>query len=681
LHWFLNPKAECLKNFTYETRNSSKRFCEALVKEELPHSGDVCATIKDANWFMASWLNDPTVVSMLQMLSTIQAIPFDKEKAWKNLSENRKITFDYIDIRSGEFKLTDELYIKMNSRGKPLTAFENFKALFSEILSSKDTDFFTEKRTFEGTQVTFQEYFTFKIDSVWTDLFWRFAREKKTDISVCFMNFFAYVAQMCFFKDDTGRTADAFPLTSTDFTRFSVFKKKENVLFLFDILDFFHKVSLDEDNQVCTKRISDFFEGLFLQGTIGGSYREQVRLFDEKGTNLFEKCLLEGKDFDNRNRIMLYCLVAYAVKYEMRGLHRYVRVIRNLLQATRQRNETVYNTNVRINEFGLYWKLFSQLMQHDDVYLVLASGNIDNAGTRISDRALNNEKEKAEIITDGSVCESIKTALIKLEESELFGGLIHQLKPKENHARFPDFLKAVNDFETVSDKLRIASLIACGFGGFYTKRCSLGEMWTFGRFNTIFTGEGTPEQNDGISQSLLNLLNDYCSLPDDIPSRERFRQIISDKLNQSEKRNWRFYFLKYDKDMLKKDLYLSWKNDFECERLSSENRSPLLSYHINPYVWTVSNMLEDEICKTGACWEIYGNPSKVVLWNNVKLNSKEDGWHIALPDGETIPEELRAQYGIDERNILFETKDKDRIEVAVDFCRQLFSQSATDCAD
>ena len=39
------------------------------------------------------------------------------------------ITFDYIDIKSDEFKLTDELYKKMNSRGKPLTSFENFKAL------------------------------------------------------------------------------------------------------------------------------------------------------------------------------------------------------------------------------------------------------------------------------------------------------------------------------------------------------------------------------------------------------------------------------------------------------------------------------------------------------------------------------------------------------------------------
>jgi hypothetical protein len=66
---------------------------------------------KDASWFMTSWKNDPTVVSMLNMLDTVQKQNFDKETAWRNLTENRKITFDYIDIKSDEFKLTDELYI------------------------------------------------------------------------------------------------------------------------------------------------------------------------------------------------------------------------------------------------------------------------------------------------------------------------------------------------------------------------------------------------------------------------------------------------------------------------------------------------------------------------------------------------------------------------------------------
>ena len=50
--------------------------------------------------------------------------------------------------------------------------------------------------------ITFQKYFAFKIDSIWTDLFWNFEMIKNKSISSCFMNFFIYVAQMCYFKDN-----------------------------------------------------------------------------------------------------------------------------------------------------------------------------------------------------------------------------------------------------------------------------------------------------------------------------------------------------------------------------------------------------------------------------------------------------------------------------------------------
>jgi len=467
LHWYLSPKREkeqngikmmtvvdevkkWLKEFTYETRNSSKRFCEKLIEEYLPVSDNVCTTINDANWFMASWQNDPTVVSMLNMLRTIQEQSVDKEKAWKNLLKNGKITFDYIDIKSDEFKLTDDLYIKMNSRGKPLTSFENFKAQFSEILSAKETDYANDKLDYEGTSISFQEYFSFKIDSIWTDLFWNFVMTKNKDISYCFMNFFVYVAQMCYFKDNLDKNASDF--RNNDF---SVFKKKDNALFLFNILDFFYKISLDEYNQVRIDNINNFFKELFQIGIIDDSYHGQVRLFEDNGINLFEKCLLEGKQFENRNRIILFCLVSYAVKYDLKEMNvnfnYYIRVIRNLLQATRQRKETGYNTNVRINSFGKYWKLFNQIQEKPNAYERLLE-DIDNKGTDISDNALNNEKEKAKIIVDNASSNQVNIqALFKLEEFDCFKGLIYQLKPRENANRLINYSKAVGEIWSIKN--------------------------------------------------------------------------------------------------------------------------------------------------------------------------------------------------------------------------------------
>ena len=56
--------------------------------------------------------------------------------------------------------LSDDIYIKMNSRGKPLTEFEMFKARFEKML----------ERHFEAAS---QEFAT-KIDTVWADVFWAY---------------------------------------------------------------------------------------------------------------------------------------------------------------------------------------------------------------------------------------------------------------------------------------------------------------------------------------------------------------------------------------------------------------------------------------------------------------------------------------------------------------------------
>jgi hypothetical protein len=691
LHWYLSPKKETeqngikmvtvtdefkelLKNFTYETRNSSKRFCEKLIEEYLPVSDDVCTAIKDANWFMASWHNDPTVVSMLNMLNAIQEQDLDKDKAWRNLLENRKITFDYIDIRSDEFKLTDELYIKMNSRGRPLTSFENFKARFSEILSAKDTDYVNDKLDYEGTQITFQEYFAFKIDNTWTDLFWNFGLKKHKDISSCFMNFFTYADQMCYFKDNINKNVYEFR------NDFSVFKKKDNILFLFGTLDFFHKISMDEKNQVSINNIDIFFENLFQKGKIDESYQGQVRLFEDKGINLFEKCLLEGYQFDNRNRIMLYCLVYYVIKYDLKEvnseLRYYIRVIRNLLQATRYKDEITYNTNVRINSFGKYWKLFNQLLDDPNVYKRLVK-SIDNKETEITADALNNEKEKAEIINAHIPAPSIIQAIFKLEEHKHFGGLIHNLNPKDNVNRLTDWSIFIREIWNCGDDLITASLITCDFAGFYTKNCRLGEMWFWGQasnWKTILSGQS--KIDDDLSEPILLLLDKYGKkkLSDStLRPQEILEGIIQEFLNYLTEKSWQYYFCRYKEYFLQDSNYYSWKKDeFEHEILGSTGYNPLLSYHINPYVKAVSNILDDTICKECNCYARYSDESCLVLNNNIGLYSKKDGWHIKTFEGQKISDALIKKYNIDNRNVFFEANGKDRIEIAVDFCTDLY---------
>ncbi len=693
LHWYLAPKEvvkvhqenkeeiefECvsedvkiwLKKFTYETRNSSKRFCQELINNILPSNDEnLSVLIKDAPWFMSSWRNDPTVVSMLNMLDTIQKAGLDKTASWENIVFNKKISFDYIDIRSDNFKLTDELYIKMNSRGKPLTAFENFKASFSEILSSLDTNYLNEKIIYKNSEVTYQQYFAFKIDSVWMDLFWSFSKQNgNVSVDDCFMNYFVYIAQMCYFKDNLDKTAEDAK------GNFSVFKKKENILFLFNSLDWLHRVSY-ENNQADTMLIDSFFSEIIQTKKIDETYNNQVRLFDEdlNEYNMLKKCLIEGTKFDNRYRIILYCMFSYVIKYDLihpnQELKSFIRVIRNLLQATRQRNETVYNTNVRINSFGNYWKLFAQLMLQGDVYNCLV-GSIDNEKTDISAVALHNETQKAEILLNDKI--DVK-ALFKLEEFTSFDGLIYQLKPQENKDKLTQYSQAVREIWNKNNKasLIIGAMIASGFEGFYTKPCKLGEMWFFGNknnWNTILTSE-----KEDISKSTIQLLDNYIS-GNLLSPASKLQNIIDNYLNNLAEKNWQYYFLKYPQ-MLSRYNYFAWNNDFEIRLLGSLGSNPLLAYHINPYVLVTSNLLDDAICEERHCYTQYSYTSGLVLKNGIILYCEQKGWAIELPENYQLDNAMKQRFNINDKLLLIESDDRDRIEIAVDFCKAIYHSNS-----
>ena len=151
LHWYLAARSgisqeECrfLAEFTYRTRFSARHFCEQLVNERpafpLPSIGKagkaaLSSWLTDQPWYAGAWKHDPTIQSMLVALDDLHALFADDDQAtcraaWERLVDEDRplITFDFLSVE--DMGLTDELYIKMNSRGKPLTPFEHFKADF-----------------------------------------------------------------------------------------------------------------------------------------------------------------------------------------------------------------------------------------------------------------------------------------------------------------------------------------------------------------------------------------------------------------------------------------------------------------------------------------------------------------------------------------------------------------------
>jgi hypothetical protein len=192
IHWYaalINDRLnlenkQILERFSYETRASSREFCKALINKDLlfsKESDKISDKIIDSSWFFLAWKKDPTISSMLRALDDIHDIFSNINNLWSLLiNDNNLISFYYVILE--DIGLTDDLYIKMNARGKLLTSFENFKATFQKRIQQNGWE----------KNLKFVESFAFKIDTDWTDLFW--SHRKNDRIDDAFIRFISTIA-------------------------------------------------------------------------------------------------------------------------------------------------------------------------------------------------------------------------------------------------------------------------------------------------------------------------------------------------------------------------------------------------------------------------------------------------------------------------------------------------------
>lgn len=212
LHWYLALRAgtlpkdkKVLEKFSYETRISSRTFCQKLCNINItqrcqPQQHGIAAFVRNQTWFYSAYEQDPTIQSMLRMLNgtdisdsnkmditdgieeyCIQA-ELTEEKAQKLLDqlkgENAPIGFYLLNMEDKNMPLADDLYIKMNARGKVLTDFENFKVDLLKYKLSRDPE-----------NEMSNESFSLLLDTRWTDLFWHY-RSAECHIDEIYMSFF-----------------------------------------------------------------------------------------------------------------------------------------------------------------------------------------------------------------------------------------------------------------------------------------------------------------------------------------------------------------------------------------------------------------------------------------------------------------------------------------------------------
>jgi hypothetical protein len=195
LHWYLawvDGKTEAFRIFAcenersrlaYAVRASSGEFFDSLAIWSPPMRPAAVKwlrpLIEDQPWFFQWWMRDPTIQSALTVLEAIHVKFQETSGFYERLvqSEPPYITVQLLDLEN--FGLSDDLYIKMNARGKPLTSFETLKALVEKHIGVVFPE--PGARELLGRKVTLKEYFSHQIDTTWAEALWTY-RDGMTNV-------------------------------------------------------------------------------------------------------------------------------------------------------------------------------------------------------------------------------------------------------------------------------------------------------------------------------------------------------------------------------------------------------------------------------------------------------------------------------------------------------------------
>lgn len=209
LHWYIarregvsEDKLDFLTKFSYATRYSAREFCKHLVSPDYQpdfNCDRLSDEITDQSWMPLDWENDPTISAMLRMIDYIHVM-FNNScnNLWPRL-EGGCISFYFLPIK--QLGATDDLYIKMNSRGKPLTEFENVKAEWEASIRAISPSIMSQQDAEELQEIEQ------KLDLDWTDLLWPY-RNGQTGSSADdvvddkFIRYLRFLTDLIFYKND-----------------------------------------------------------------------------------------------------------------------------------------------------------------------------------------------------------------------------------------------------------------------------------------------------------------------------------------------------------------------------------------------------------------------------------------------------------------------------------------------
>ncbi len=470
LHWYiaLNAgqdvfKEACnnLKKFSYETRVSSREFCRNLCepKNFSKYNGnDIVGFIENGTWFYSSWKQDPTIKSMLTMLKGTGKdkadgieVVFEEtttkefEEYWETLKrDDAPIEFYYLSLDN--FQLSDDLYVKMNARGKQLTAFENFKADLIGYMREQNNSGEWEELLNEKNGIPHQ------MDTEWTDLFWKY---KSNDNSIDEIYFIFLVRFFLNYKIE-----DIIEKENVYYT-YLMGNGNENVI-KYSSLDFFKwpdsDGSIDKKLFENLKRILDNYKDFvkdkgkdYVESILQNPYTNEKFHF----VPVYKEGTQEVNSISQRERVVFYAVCKYFNEGEAdeESLKHWMRVVWNIVSAREDDGDYSIRS---ISEINNAVKIIKGLRLSHNVYESLKDFDVNNVDDSNISKQLHEEIEKAKKILED---EPWETKIIDAESCAFFEGsirfLFHNEKRETDWSNFETKLNNANRYfkkgENVTD--------------------------------------------------------------------------------------------------------------------------------------------------------------------------------------------------------------------------------------
>lgn len=619
LHWYAAKKENIsadaysfLNKFSYETRYSARYFCTELVDFTPSFTEKISDEIVNQAWFPLDWKKDPTISSMLVMLDAIDNCFKDVSNIWERL-ENNAITFYFLPIK--DMGLTDELYIKMNSRGKPLTLFEHFKAELEREIRTLD----------EKTGDTVADRIVDSIDKTWTDLLWKYRNSGNgtsddTVIDDEFLRYFKFICDIICYrngKSPQGYSSDVFDLLHIYFSA-----QDENASQNIATLESFFNRWCDIDGyDDPTQFLKSFMSYTHEPGKIIVDSRYKVDIFEDC-IHAYAAKPGKSRQFPLNRIVLLYAITVYLQNQDKVTKDEFVRRIRVV-------NNLIQNSEDEVSDRLDRNRIPAILKAVDSIILTgLIDDTIEN---NFNVNQIEEEKEKAAFLKDNPDQAEV---LFTLEDHDMLKGQI-SIVGLEN-------LQYTSRFEALFtcswDKIDCALM---SFGN-YGQREQNRWRYQYASKNLKYAWDELfhKSANSGFENTkavLLKLLQSSQDFNDDV-----LDTIVDAFIAKCESDNvypWNYYYVKYS--VFRPGSYgkLSNNNAANCPYLFSvmQTKSQVSQNTYMPYLKEADNvhLSRDEmgqylvytdvyvLCQN-SCFEIY-NLEDNTLVQTVDISQNEDG--------------------------------------------------------